>query len=63
MEFAKKVWIESYSEKYHSGHLCGNRVDRQVDKERINRHRKLGALIDTKQEAINYRSICHVDKK
>ena len=28
----------------------------------LHRYKKMAALIDTKQEAISYRSICHVDK-
>ena len=31
MDFAKNIRIESYSEKYLSGRLCGDRADRWVD--------------------------------
>ena len=52
--FAKNVRIESYSEKYLSGRLCGDRVrvDRRVDMEHTNSQvsRKYDELI-TKQAA------------
>ena len=30
MDFAKNIQIKRYSEKYLSGHLCGDGADRQV---------------------------------
>ena len=39
------------------------RVVHTLRADSLHRYRKLAALIDTKQETINYRSICHVGKK
>ena len=36
MDFAKNLQIESYSEKFLSGRLCGNRADWRVDMGRTN---------------------------
>ena len=36
MDFAKNLRIESYSEKYLSGHLCRDRADWRVDMGRTN---------------------------
>ena len=36
MDFAKNLWIESYSEKHLSGRLCGDRGDWRVDMGRTN---------------------------
>ena len=33
MDFAKNLWIEGYSEKYLSRHLCGDRANGRVDME------------------------------
>ena len=36
MDFAKNLRIESYSKKYLSRRLCGDRVDGRVDMEHTN---------------------------
>ena len=36
MDYAKNLRIESYSEKYLSGRLCGDRADWRIDMGHIN---------------------------